>query len=299
MVFAPPGPLRQKLPQFDSQPSAGQTCQLRVPTGPTYDKINLILTDGAGGRTAAEIASDISRIVLRVGTDVKWDLTGAQLVYHMDYWVANSVSPNNNGVLPLYFARPWMQPVAGNQQAGTAEPFFSNIDGPAYGMQGQSNFLIEITFDAGSGTTGIEAWSSQRAGTPLGQHATLLPHRRNLAGAGTDEVQDIKLSPERSIVSMHIGDSTVSEVEIRADDTTIYRQVPSVAEAELREAGRTPSSNYYAIAFDQRNRFRDALPETMTDLRVKPTFGTGPGDYTIIIERIETAVVEQVQRAGR
>lgn len=292
--FSYPGQTRDQMPPWEGTYGAGLRSTLRCGIGPTYDAIYVRLTAAGAGLTRAQIEADIARFVIRIGNEVKWDLTGAQLAYIMDRRIVGCVSPANNGILPLLFGRPEMQPVSALKRAGVSEMPFSNIDGPAFGTLGESTFSIEIDWAAAVTGDAIESWSVTREPSPLGQHITLLPHRGNLAGIGTDEITDIKLNPARNLVAMHIEDANVSEVEIRADNMTILRATAEALDTDEFIAGYNVNANYRTVNFVNRSRFGDALPLTMATLRIRPTFTVAPGDYGIILEQTEVAVTRNI-----
>jgi hypothetical protein len=296
-VYINPGQTRIDQPAGDGAVVAGGRTAWRLPVGPTYDRLVLQLFDAGGGRTAAEIAADIARLRISVGGRVKWDVIGADIVYLANYYGtrlegASPVSPGNNGILPIYLSRPWMRPVA------PGEVPFTNEDGPAYGTLGEASFTLEIDWAAASGSTICTVTSLHRAGTPLGSHVTVLPLRRNLAGAGIDIVNNDfpKDGANSAYVAMHIGDASVTEVEFSVERSTFHRLGIDELNHANRVAGRAPDANYAAIDFAARNRFNDCLAETMTDMELRATFGVAPGDYTILLERIEVSEIRPVQR---
>lgn len=294
MVFALPGQVRDELPPPEGAYAINGRTQFRVPVGPTYDYIFLTFTVGGVGLTAAQIAADIDQITVRIGPQVKLQVTGPELVYLMDRRIPGIVSPGNNGVLPLLFSRPEMQPVSAVRQGGQLEPNFSNIDGPAYGTIGESTFTIEIEWAAVINGDTLAGHAVTRAGTPLGQHITILPHLGNLAGAGTDEITDIKLNRANSFVALHFVDANITNLEIRADNQPVVQCTSAVLQSDEQLNGFGIDPNFLTANFVPRGRFADALSQTMNSLRVRPTFSVGPGTYRVLLEQVETAVVRNI-----
>jgi hypothetical protein len=300
MPYINPGQTRADLPPFDVPPAAGGRSTLRIPVGPTYDTIFLLLEDAGGGRTAAEIAADIDRLRLSVGTRVKWDLTGAEVCYLMAFYGAavhiggaSPISVGNSGLLPLFLAQPWRQPVSPNP----GEANFSNVDGPSYGTLGESSFTLEITWAAGSGCTVATAWAATRPGTPLGTHITLLPLARNLAGAGVDIINDFPIDGNaNAYTAMHVGDANLTNAELLINRTRFMDRPAALLDLENGLAGRLVNAAFSSLELCNRDRFADALLETMDDIELRLTFGVAPGDYNIILERIETQELKAQQQ---
>lgn len=283
------GMSRVDLPDFEGTIANDAKLILRVPVGPEYHRIDILCSDGAGGRTAAELAAtDIATIKLYIGSRLKYELDIDQAIAREEFYRSGAVSPGDNGVLPLTFARPWMeQAIENDDGSGVGSVSHANQDGPAWGTQGQSNFTVEIVLGSATGITAIAAYGYQRPAAGLGRHVTVLKQQEDFSAAGVHRVQSLDRNPEWDLYALHIASALVTNVELKIDRSTWMNLPIALLHQDLIDAGRTAQTGFAHIDFIHRNRHADALKLDMDSLILELTFSAAPNSYDIIREQAE------------
>jgi hypothetical protein len=264
---------------------AGQRATARIPVGPTLLISYLTFTKNAGvAMSEAEIIASVDEVRLTIDADTKVQMSMAQLIAQDRFYQGNTIIAN--GVVPLYFERPWMFEI-------------QNQDAPAYGLADANSANIEISQSAGSVITGIKMEHEQVAGEPLGTHTVYLRQVYNFSAAGLLEITDI---PRDSLYALFaaqvfIDKTKVDRVEILADNIQILDA--TVAEIEARylniTAGkRTPQAGLLSLDFAYRGRGADVLPLNMQDFRVRLYLNAAPtGNIVpIVYEQVRVAPIK-------
>jgi hypothetical protein len=288
-MFIASGPLLVPLPDFAPQPSASARCQMTIPKGTTLLNVDLYFSVGATAATKAQIVAQVANIKLTVNSKTKFELTGAQAVAREEFYRTGSVSPGDNGILPLTFHRPWMQ--TENESVSG----FSNQDGPAWGTVGLNSVQIEVTMASAAVTIDtLRAWVSQSGPEQLGKHVTVLKHLDTFASASEQRITQLPRGTGLQLYALHITSSAITSLRIVADRTEILNATRAVLHHNLLNAGRTVQTGYTHIDFVNRNRHSDALTMNMAEFDLYITWSGAPGAFSIIMEYVEDMPIQQV-----
>lgn len=225
--------------------AAGSTANIDLePTG-TYSEIRLHYSTGSTvvPANAATIMSDIAAVRVRLDGTAQWDLTGEQLL------AMNAMRgiTFQDGVIPLYFAE---SPFRKLEQGA---------DYRAWGMQGVSQFDIEIEFDADANVPNLTAYAVKDPfSRPTGEIRKF--KRGNVQVAGTGEVTVNTWPRNDRYAGIHCKSGTdITRFQVKVADVEHLRVPPSVLHAEMKDHGLVPQSGWQHLQFDRRNRALEML----------------------------------------
>ncbi len=265
----------------------GLLSQFQVPVGQTYLNTQLFFYVGtpATPATLNQIIADVVLIKLKVNGIQISAGTGQQFAAIANFYKNNIVG--NNGILPIFYERPWMQGVIAQR-------------GPAWGMVGQNSFQIEVTLLTGGAITGIQMFHEiDPIASPLGRHVEVRTQSHTFGSTGQDNIIDLPQGDASalpdSIMAIHlellggsgIADKTdVSNLVVRADKVELWNTNVNTLENSylFPTSPRTPQAKYLSLDFAHRNRQDGELWDNMNTLVVIPTFTVQPGTYNIVME---------------
>lgn len=248
----------------------------RIATGQTLMVSQLVCLISGVAATDAQIAAQITNIRLLMDGVVKYELSGADALM-----LANFYRPwrtANDGTLPLFFARPWLE-----RQ--------DNQDAPAWGLKATDSCSIEVTTTAAT-INSIQLYHELAEAEELGDHIVTGRVNYNYAASGLQTINDLPTDPNWSLHALHIVSSTViNQIELVADRVRILLGTPATLNARYRHrnAYRAVQTGYQTIDFCARNRVIDALPLSMQTLQLKITWNAAPNSFGLISEIAQTA----------
>ena len=284
MVAPRTGLGKKVLQPANNQPSNGGISTFDIPTGPEYHDIFLEITDAVDGRSLAEMLTDISHVVWKKGSRDVLRLTIAQLTMLIQFYQGAIISPSSNGMLPIFFSRPWMTDI------DVFGGIFDSVDGPAFGTHKQSSVTLEVHWAAsGVAATAIKAHAfTSPKGAQLGTYTTIKKFQVKHTGTGEQSITEIPKN-EGDIVAIHVPLATITDIRFLVDDVPRIDTTRNVLHQELLRPGRTVQSGWTHIDFAARNRFSDIQvvenAETV-ELLLEHTADPG-GSYDLIIERVQ------------
>ena len=278
------GLIRQNIINFEGEHAANKVTTWKFTRGPEFHKIYLRFLTGSTPLTKDQIMADVEKIVINKGRGEIWEIKGANLIPIFEYYQTGSVSNGDDGILPLYFARHWMESV------GVTGGVFGNIDGPALGTSGEAVMSLEIhwasslTSDTLDGVTYVGP--EQRS---LGLYISMKEHQEEFGSTGWQKVLSVDTDELTSIIAMHINKGTVTDLRLKVDGDVLIEMPIGYLTREVLDAGRTPQSGFTHIEFALRNRFSDvlALEGISGDIVIELKWSAAPGAYDFVIERAE------------
>jgi hypothetical protein len=253
----------------------GQTASVTLPRGMTYHRFYITARAdfGAGVVDVPEARwNDLfSEIRLMVDGSTKIQLTGGDLVALNNFYGY----AHKTGVIPLFLSRPWGRTPMGEDQT-------------SYGTNGgMRSFTLEMDIKATvTAVEKIEVRAVQEAdGQPFGPHLRIQRYVHTQGVTGEAEISDVKRGPYAAI-AMHLDTSSISDVEVLADNYAVHQSDAVTRAAHAEVAKRVPQAGYTHIDFIGDNRLPNAMPMTLNDFRLKPTF-TATGNFRLLVEAVE------------
>jgi len=264
-----------RLPSFRAV-AAGAVSAILLPLGHTYHQLQLLMTIAGVAATPAQIIAQVAWIRLTIDGDLKIQITGAEAAYLANlYATRNSAAVIQNGILPLFLARPW-------------ESEIDAIDGPAYGTEGIDSAQLEVELTGAATINAIVARGLVTKGTPMGRHLCIRRHVDNHGAAGDKEISDFSKRIDIQMYGLHIATGLITAVELRADDVVEWEGAPAFHFSTLRAQGINPDpANWWSLLFNFRGRPLDGLPMVMQDLRLRLTTSGALNNFVMLREQIE------------
>lgn len=270
-------------PDFQSI-GAGLRATARVPIGSTLLTTFLHFTIAGVAATRAQIEAQVSIVRITVDAENKFDLTGVQACALADFYRTGIIA---NGILPIFWARPWMREIA-------------NVDAPGLGLAEADSASIEITLAAGATIDAIRAIHESVAGEPLGAHPVYLRQNFLFSSTGQFEITDLPRNPLFSLFALHVqcDPSTITDVEVVADNVQILkgtvaelneRYLLDTSPRKVQDSHATPANRFFSLDWTYRNRGSDPLPLNMQDWRIRLTFNAAPNTLPIVFEQLRVA----------
>lgn len=281
-AFRRQSPRILRLPDFRGTIAAGNRLVSNIPVGLTYHALQIQFLKASNvPATKAEIQAQISRVRLTVDGDPKIDLTGAEAVMFGDHYGSRSAQPTvNNGVLPIWLARPWW-------------PEFASQDGPAWGTADVGAFTLEVEF---TGTVTIVAANLVGIvtdGEPLGRHITIRRLPDNQAAAGLKAISDFKADLTKQVIAMHIDKAggiqsgPITSFQLKADQRIEWEGNYDNIVSLLGMYELSQVALWTHLPFTMRGRPIDSLPMVMQDLRLELTTSAALGNFNTLVEYAE------------
>lgn len=263
---------------FDQGPdlqgvAANATAFAKLPVGATYQRLMLRFLISGTPATLAQIQAQVSRVRLVVDAETKVDVSGADLVYLINYYRAGAVD-TTSGILPIHFSRPWMAAL-------------ENEDAPSWGMLGINSFSLEVTLAAGATITTIQSFYETTSNEALADHFVIQKLSRSYGSAGLETINDLPTSPDWLLYAMHIVTSTgINTIELLADSSRVLIGPPSVLNKRLtvNREPRTLQTGYQPLDLIHRGRNIDALRLDVATLQLKIDWAAAPNAYSILLE---------------
>lgn len=266
--------------------AANGTATAELPNGGTYHTFYLQCLDGGANVSVANIKADITNVRLTLNGVNYVEASAALLfdLYEQHYSSKGATLPA--GVLPII-----LSPLA-LMDANAQETF-------GYGMGENPVMQLEITFGSAIGTAGhvdqVQVFTGRVAESrPLGVHQRLTKFEQSFASTGTQEISDIPKAggDKAATTAFHIvydgSMATIDDVEVIANNQTVMKLTPAVAQTLLEKAGRKfmvagAADDVFTIPFDLFNNTAGYLPHKgLNDLRLKVVWsGAAPGSYKI------------------
>jgi len=264
------GPIEKRLPPSQGVNAGGRSI-FNVTLGESYRRIDIrYVWDNAGTPTdadAAKFTADIKGVKVIVDGDVKWNVDGAYLLAMQDFYK----EPFVDGVLPIYFTRPWLRTILGE-------------DAFAYGTKDMQTFTIEIDIDGSATPETLDLYAEVGPNEVLGDHVCIYRHSKNNSITGISEISDIPRGPYQAF-AIHFATGNIDSVDVEANGKGVFEADVPIAKSRYGSR-RNWQTGYYHLDFANQNRKGDALPLMLQDFRVKANF-TGTGAYDLFVERIE------------
>lgn len=274
-------PILQALAGTVTNVGASQVAVVKVPPGATY--ASLTLRCGIGGQltpvgagtapTLANLKAFLTQFRLLVGGVEMWTLTGNQLISIMEYYMPGLIGAT--GILTISFQRLWMK-----------NP--TDMLGPDYGTYKQSSFQLEITQDATSTITNIDAFAEvEPVAEQLGAHIEYKRISPSFAGTGLFVFPDLFKDPGSIMFALWLNTSaTITNLALVGDGTYIWDAPVDYGNALGRQGNpiQTPQATMVPMNFCRRGLGSDAVPLNMATLQLRMTFSSAPNTFDIIQE---------------
>lgn len=262
----------KKMPSFNAV-AVGQTAIANLPVGLAYHQLDIRYKRGAvpADATAAQFGTDFDEIRLIVDGDVKWRLTGNELVALNSYYGVYD-GGFTDGVLAMLFSRPWHRTSQGE-------------DFTKYGTADVQTMTLEIDINAAAVNPTLSLYAVQGENSPLGNHVCMRKFAYNAAATGVREIPDLPRGPY-SVIAMHLGTANIADVEVEANQRTVFEADKPLAESYYEQTQRVWQTGYWHVDFAPTDRLSDALPLALEDFRVKANV-TVAGSFNILMERVE------------
>lgn len=247
---------------------AGSTAVLNIPKGPTYEKINLVVS-GSGGVPLTIALMKNLQLKLN-GQVVQEYATGQELQDINDYYNR----PKTDGVLTFFFRRPELD---------------NNIQRLAPGLGTADLSDISIQFDVDATVTGATVTASARvsAPQPLGIFTKVKRFPRNFGAGGDQEIDTIPKGP--NIFAMHVWKDAddITNAAVDLNSVRIHEATAALEEADAKEFGRAPVAKYRHIDFNLNDDLGESLATNKNDdFRTKLTMTTG-GQVVVLVEYLD------------
>jgi hypothetical protein len=261
---------------------AGQTASVSLPLGLTYHSLFIRMNVQAGGVATNVAAADwgtyLENIRVQVNGDTKINIKAVDLAKLVQFYGVTLVA----GVLPLYFSRPWMRTIGGEEQTS----YKTN--------GGIASLTIEMEIKAGVTVNSLTVYADQgpgidNEGRPMswGPHLEINKFVHTQGVTGDAEISDIPRS-NYSMLAMHFNTDEISDIEVTVDNRKVIETDLAIRNMLASTIGRVPQTGMTHIDILKENRLIEALPMAVQDFRLKPTF-TATGNFTIYAESIKGA----------
>jgi len=245
--------LLKQVKQADLLPiAASGTATKDIPA--LYNHHALLLNCISSGGTAltqAQIENDISSVTITLkqkgGGVIKLidALTPAEILDLLnDYYDAGKATYTNAGVLRIPFTRPHL---------------FADVRALSIGMADIEQYNVKVVMASGLATLDtcelIAEYDTQPT-RPLGQHIRVEPMTRPNVSTGEEHVDEVPYGePGTALLGYHVTLGTtpgvISYVKSKINGQDIYDPLrPANNNLNLRNAGRTPNSDYFHVPFD-------------------------------------------------
>ncbi|WGT50155.1 major capsid protein P2 [Thioclava nitratireducens] len=250
---------------------AGQTASVNMPLGLTYERLyircNADIAATPTDLTAADWASVIGEIRVMVNGDARITIDAADLVKLNSFY---GEAPKA-GVLPIFFSRPWMRTIGGEDASG-------------YGTVGMATFTLEMDIKDGATVNSLTVTAVQSPATPWGPHLRIQKFNRNQGVTGSAEIADIPRGAY-AMLAMHVATDQIGDVEVQTDQRNVITMDKAVRATHYDLAGRVPQAGFTHIDFTPENRLSEALSMSLQDFRLKLDF-QATGNFAIYAESL-------------
>lgn len=261
----------KKMPSFNAV-AVSQTAIANLPIGLSYHQLNIRYKRGATDATQAIFTADFTEMRLIVDGDVKWRVTGAELLALNGYYGLYD-GGFTDGVLVMPFSRPW-------HRTSQSEDFTK------YGTADVQTMTLEIDLSATAVAPNLSLYAVQGPNEPLGPHVCLRKFAYNAAATGVREIPDLPRGPY-SVLAIHPVTANISDVEVEANQRLVFQADKPLAESYYEQTQRVWQTGYWHIDFAATDRLTDALPLSLEDFRLKLNISVA-GSFPILMERVES-----------
>lgn len=253
---------------------AGQTASVNMPLGLTYERLYIRCNWNNGGTDEDVVAADwgsvIGEIRVMVNGDARYTIDAADLVKLNSYY---GEAPKA-GVLPIFFSRPWMRTIGGEDASG-------------YGTVGMATFTLEMDIADGVTVNSLTVTAVQSPATPWGAHLRVQKFQRNQGVTGSAEIADIPRGAY-AMLAMHVATDQIGNVEVQTDQRSVITMDKAIRATHYDLAGRVPQEGFTHIDFMPENRLSEALSMNLQDFRLKLDF-EAIGNFPIYAESLMAA----------
>lgn len=258
---------------------AGQVATLRFPPGLSYGEIVVRLTIAGVAATRAQLEAMLTTARLTISGVEKMSINVIDLIAMTEFHRTGAVG--DSGYLVIPFERLWMQGAA------------AQLD-PAYGTDGESSVVLELTQAGGSTIDAITAYArcNPRA-EALGGHLFWRRFTFNVSATGRFLYPDLPIIAGEYLYGLHIKVPTPANLTNLAMIVDDVRQidVPPSLLTQLYLLGnpvKTPqtSKGYVHLDFTSRLFDSDSLPVGLLKSQVLELefSNAAPGAVTVIGE---------------
>jgi len=264
---------------------AGQTANINlVAGGPVYSAFIIKYSHTASTlATKAIFSTDIENIKIKLGGEVLWNISGANLVFLNDYYGY----PMVDGYFPIMFARPEFLDALEQRRF-------------ALGTAGVRSLTVEIKVKAGTVAPELSMFGELYFGQqrPPGQLIRVRSTAQSAqAAGGVREIHDLPLvdpyrnDPGRGLKALHIKSGVITDHQILLNDDIVTEGpaalVNLVADIKsFQTISRTPQAGFHHVDFTG-NRYSGIVPMSgVNDFRLKLTFSGAAAAFDLIAEEV-------------
>ncbi|HEV7368949.1 major capsid protein P2 [Arenibaculum sp.] len=241
-----------KLPSF-SAVAAGQTANVTVPRGPTYRQFMLDYRKAGVAATEAQMATDLTRIRIKVNGVARIDISAAHLITILKYMGFTI----DAGVLPIFLA--WPTARTPNYEEALA-----------WGTRDVDTLTVEVDIAAGAGAVTLEAsaWINQTS-LPLGPIMQMMTINSAASAGGVFELSTLPRS-NGDLASIHFFSANITGLELLIDGNRIVDAPLATLNASMKWTGRVPQANVVHYEPTWLDRYDDRVPLAgASDVRFK------------------------------
>ena len=241
---------------------------------PRSNAINWLIFDGNFGvgnvdPTLAQWATYITRIELLIDGHAVWDISMANYVA----WLQRHGQTSENGVLSMYFSRPWedMLELRDHVRLGTAD---------------LSTLQLALTFTA-EAINSFEVYADVGRNEPIGQFIGFTERPETVSAAGLYDIESIPSGKNYGTLALHIDDANISDIEVKFGSTLVDETSRPIRLQQDRHNGRTPQAGYTDLDFTRRGDIREVMPMAQRDFLVRIRATAALGAVTVLHEYIQ------------
>lgn len=244
------------LGDFNSRIPASKST-FSIPLTHTYFSLflhmQMTLADGVTPivMTAANVATYVKSIKLKVNSNTTYELLGSQIAF---YFASKNYSMADN-VIPIYLTLP-------DQRTAAAE------DVSGYGTANINDFDIEVELVAGTHIIDRFELSAIRGqNTDLGPHLTLDNFARESTGAGRVNLVGFTDEGQR-IHALYMDTTVLDEIQLKANSDLVYETVNAEIRAAVSAMYKRSQSTGTVIELNTSKRMSDMLEVAGRDVRM-------------------------------
>ena len=247
----------------------GTQATMNIPRSHTYFSLGLHIAITGVTVTAANVATYVDKIVLRINGEPRYEIKGSQLE---KYWADRNVSVADN-FIPVLLSQPHMRTAAGEDVSG-------------YGTTDVRTFEIHVELAAGAHViTKLDLYAVRGANTPLGAHYRLSTYRRSASGAGDFELNSFTRARQR-IMAIYLSTDNVDDITLKADDVIIHSTKKEVREGFLNALSKRSQNGITMVDLNTSNRLEDMFEVLGRDVRMTCNM-TAAANFDVLVESFE------------
>jgi hypothetical protein len=254
---------------------AGQTANVKLPIGMTYDLILIdAMVDVSGTSTPVPAGAwgtyfDEIRLIAN-GTTIQ-QMDAADLVkmnaYHGQTFPA--------GIQGLFQIRPWLS-------------LNENQDVTALGTGGISTLTLEIDIKSGVQVDSLVITAERSPQRNFGPHRRIQKHAHTQGLTGEAEIYDLQKGPYL-LQALHINTAGIEALKVRVNGRDILETTKRLRAAKNAIEGKVTQTGFTHMNMNHYNRYSEAMSMNVQDFRLIGNF-TATGNFTILSEVVRGAL---------